>query len=414
MVAENFVKYIYTCMKITTTARAKTLKRYISERMRSLPISGIRVIFEKARRMKDVIRLEIGEPDMDTPIHVKDAAKKALDEGFTHYTPFSGFEDLREVIAEKVKVENGIKADPDKEVIVTPGACSSVYCAINSIVNPVEEVFIPDPGWPHYEPCVKMAGGIPVHYPQLEENDFRVNPDDLAMIVSDKTKAILINSPNNPTGSVLSREDLGGIAQIAKENDLIVISDEVYENIVYDQAEHISVASLPSMQKRTVVINALSKTYAMTGWRIGYAIAPAEIVAQMAKLVLYTSTCANSIGQRAAIAALKGPQNCVLETVKEYKRRRDFVVKRLNEIEGISCKLPKGAFYAFPNIKGLGMSSLDCAYYFLEHAKVSTVPGTGFGEYGEGYLRISYATSLENLEKAMNRIEIAVKRRAQN
>jgi len=388
------------------------LNRYVSERMYSLPVSGIRVIFEKARRMKDVIRLEIGEPDMDTPFHVKEAAKKALDEGFTHYTPFSGFEDLREAIAEKVKVENGIEADPEREVIVTPGACSSVYCAILSIVNPNEEVLVPDPGWPHYDPCVRMAGGTPVHYPQLEENDFRVNPDDLAIRVNENTKAILINSPNNPTGAVLTRKDLEGIAQIARENDLLVISDEVYEKIVYDDAEHVSIASLPGMRERAVTINAFSKTYAMTGWRLGYAIAPAEIVTEMAKLVLYTSTCATSMGQRAAITALKGPQNFVVEMVKEYKRRRDFVVKRLNEIEGMSCKLPKGAFYVFPSIKELNMSSLDCTYYLLDHAKVSVVPGTGFGEYGEGYVRISYATSLENLEKAMDRIEEALRRRA--
>lgn len=390
------------------------LKRCISERMHSLPISDIRVIFEKARRMKDVIRLEIGEPDFDTPINVKEAAKKAVDEGFTHYTPFSGFEGLRKTITQKVKLDNGIEADPEKEIIVTPGACSSVYCAMLSIVNPGEEVLIPDPGWPHYDPCVKMAGGIPVHYAQLEKNDFRADPADLMTKVTEKTKAILINSPNNPTGSVLNRKDLEGIAEIAEENDLIVLSDEVYEKIVYDDAEHISIASLPGMRERTVTINAVSKTYAMTGWRIGYAIARQEIITQMAKLVLYTSTCANSIGQRAAITALEGPQNLVVEMVKEYKRRRDFVVKRLKEIEGISCKLPKGAFYAFADIKKLGMSSLNCAYYLLEHAKVSAVPGSGFGEYGEGYLRISYATSLENLEKATNRIEVALRKERAN
>lgn len=389
-----------------------TLSRYISERMYSFPVSSIRVIFEKARRMKDVIRLEIGEPDMDTPMHIKEAGKKAIDEGFTHYTPFTGFGDLREAIAEKAKVENGINACPEKEIIVTPGACCCVYCSILSITNPGEEVLVPDPGWPHYDSCVKMADGIPVHYPQLEKNDFRVNPADLAKKVDEKTKAILINSPNNPTGSVFSKKDLECIAQIAEENDLIVISDEVYEKIIYDGSKHISIASLPGMRERTVVINALSKTYAMTGWRIGYAVAPAEIIGHMAKLVLYMSTCANSIGQRAAITALKGPQNFLVEMVNEYKRRRDFVVKRLNEIQGISCKLPKGAFYAFPNIKELNISSLECAHYLLERAKVSVVPGSGFGKHGEGYLRISYSTSLQHLEEAMNRIEKALEMKA--
>ncbi len=388
-----------------------TLRNYVSERMSSLPVSSIRVIFEKATRMKDVVRLELGEPDMDTPTHIKEAAKKALDEGFTHYTPFMGFEDLREQIGQKVKVENGIRVDPKTEIIVTPGACSSIYCALLSIVNPNEEVLVPDPGWPHYDACVRMANGVPIHYPQLEKNDFRADPADLITKINEKTKAIIINSPNNPTGSVLSEKDLGKIAQVAKENDLIVVSDEVYEKITYDNVKHVSIASLPGMRERTVTINAFSKTYAMTGWRIGYAIAPAEIITQMAKLVLYTSTCANSMGQRAAIMALTGPQESVAEMVREYKRRRDFVVKRLNEIEGISCKLPKGAFYVFPNIKELDMSSHACADYILEHARVSTVPGSGFGEFGEGYIRISYATSLENLQEAMNRIENILKKK---
>lgn len=387
------------------------MDKYISKKIHDLPASSIRVIFEKARKMRDIIRLEIGEPDFDTPSHIREAAKKALDEGFTHYTPFAGFEELREVIAEKVKVENGVEADPRREIVVTPGACSALYCAVLSVVNPGEKVLIPDPGWPHYEPCVKIAGGIPEHYPLLEENDFRVDPADLRKKVDENTKAIIINSPNNPTGSVLARKDLEGIAQTAEENDLIIISDEVYEKIVYDDAEHISIASLPNMHEHTITVNAFSKTYAMTGWRIGYAIAKEKIITQMAKIVLYTATCANSIGQRAAISALKGPPNCVMEMVSEYKRRRDFVMKRLNEISGISCKIPEGAFYVFPNVKEYGMSSFDFANYLLKHAKVSTVPGAGFGKYGEGYLRISYATSLEDLEKAMNRIEDTLRER---
>jgi aminotransferase len=384
------------------------MSKYISTRVQELPTSGIRVIFEKARQMKDVVRLEIGEPDFDTPIHIKEAAKKALDDGFTHYTPFTGIEELRMAIAEKVKAENGIEADPLKEIAVTPGACSALYCAVLSIINQGEKVLVPDPGWPHYEPCVRMAGGIPQHYPLLEENDFKLDVDDLSKRIDESTKAIIINSPNNPTGSVLTRKDLEGIAQIAQENDLIVISDEVYEKIIYD-TEHISIASLPNMRERTITINAFSKTYAMTGWRIGYAVAKEEIISQMAKLILYSSTCANSIGQKAAIAALKGPQNCVYEMVEEYRRRRDFVVKRLNEIPGVSCKMPKGAFYVFPNIKKYGLSSFDFVLLLLEKARVSMVPGSSFGEHGEGYVRISYATSLENLHEAMDRLEKALK-----
>ena len=385
------------------------MSRYVSKKTQNLATSSIRVISEKARKMKDVIKLEIGEPDFDTPAHIKEAAKKALDEGFTHYTPFPGFEDLRQAIAEKAKIENKIESDPSKEIVVTPGACSALFCAILSTVDAGEKVLIPDPCWPHYEPCVQIADGIPEHYPLLEENDFRVDSDDLKKRVDKKTKVIILNSPSNPTGSVQTRKQLEEIAQIAIENDLVVVSDEVYERILYDNVKHVSIGSLSDMHDRTITINAFSKTYAMTGWRIGYAIGREDIVAQMAKLVLYTGTCANSIGQRAALAALKGPQDCVAEMVKEYKRRRDFLVKRLNEIRNISCKMPQGAFYAFPNIKRLGMPSFDCSLYLLDRAKVSTVPGAGFGKYGEGYLRISYATSLHNLDEAMSRIEEAVR-----
>ena len=385
------------------------MSRYVSKKTQNLATSSVRVISEKARKMKDVIKLEIGEPDFDTPAHIKEAAKKALDEGFTHYTPFPGFEDLRQAIAEKTKIENKIESDPSKEIVVTPGACSALFCAILSTVDAGEKVLIPDPCWPHYEPCVQIADGIPEHYPLLEENDFRVDSDDLKKRLDKKTKVIILNSPSNPTGSVQTRKQLEEIAQIAIENDLVVVSDEVYERILYDNVKHVSIGSLSDMRDRTVTINAFSKTYAMTGWRIGYAIGREDIVTQMAKLVLYTGTCANSIGQRAALAALKGPQDCVTEMVKEYKRRRDFLVKRLNEIENISCKMPQGAFYAFPNIKRLGMPSFDCSLYLLDRAKVSTVPGAGFGKYGEGYLRISYATSLHNLDEAMSRIEKVVK-----
>lgn len=385
------------------------MKSYVSKKMADLPVSGIRVIFEKAASMKDVIRLEVGEPDMDTPVHIREAAKRALDEGFTHYTSFNGIQELREAIAEKVKAENGIDADPARQIIVTPGASSSLYCGTMSIVNPGEKVLIPDPGWPHYDACVRMAGGITERYPLLERNDFRPDLADLANRVDKKTKALLINSPSNPTGAVFTRKDIEGIAEIAIENDLIVLSDEVYEKITYDNAEHISIASLPGMSGRTITINALSKTYAMTGWRIGYTVAPEEIVNQMAKLVLYTGTCANSIGQKAAVAALKGQQDSVYDMRREYKLRRDFLVKRLNEIEGMFCKLPEGAFYVFPNVESYGMASTDCAMYLLEQGRVSTVPGTGFGECGEGHLRLSYAASLESLEKGVHRIQEALR-----
>lgn len=376
--------------------------------MYSLPTSGIRAIYEKAKGMRDVIRLEIGEPNLDTPNHIKKAARKAIDAGFTHYTSSSGSLDLRELVAEKVGTENGISADL-ANVVVTPGASSAVYCAIVSIVNAGEEVLIPDPGWPNYEACVKIAGGVPVHYPQFEKDNFRVNPANLEKMINERTKAILINSPNNPTGSVLEAKHLQCISRLAQDKDLIVISDEVYEKIIYDNVKHTSIASLPDMLERTVTVNALSKAYAMTGWRIGYAIAPADVAEQMAKLVLYTGTCANSIGQKAAMAALGGSQDSVQKAVHEYRRRRDIMIRRLNEIQGISCTIPKGAFYAFPNIKNLSMNAIESADFFLTNASVSTVPGTAFGKNGEGYLRLSYATSVRNLIEGLDRIEKCLK-----
>jgi aspartate/methionine/tyrosine aminotransferase len=380
------------------------LRNTVSKKIQSIPTSTIRIINEKASKMKDVIHLELGEPDFDTPDFIKKAAENALREGFTHYTPFAGIGDLRQAIAHKAKVENKIDADPG-QVVVTPGACSALFCAVLSVVDAGEKVLVPDPGWPHYEGCVKMAEGITEFFPLLEKNNFAVDPLDLQEKVDKRTKAIIINSPCNPTGAVQDRKHLEAIAKIAIENDLIVISDEVYEKIIYGDAEHISIASIPGMRERTITLNGFSKTYAMTGWRVGYAIAREGIIDQMSKLVLLTSTCASSIMQKAALAALTGPQDCVRKMVAEYRRRRDFLVKRVNEIEGMSCKMPDGAFYVFPNIKRLGMSSMDCALHILEKARVSTVPGIGFGPIGDAYLRISYSTSMENLEEAMNRIE---------
>jgi len=386
------------------------LSNLISKKVQELPTSSIRVIMEKARKINDVVRLEIGEPDFDTPEHIKKAAQAAIKEGFTHYTPFAGIDELREALAEKSGVENKIDASPTG-VVVTPGACSALFCSILSTIDAGDEVLLPDPGWPHYEACVKVAGGISKYYPLYEKNGFRVDVQDLEKKVNRKTRAILINSPSNPTGAVLSRKDLEGIARLAIEKDLLVFSDEVYEKIIYDSAEHVSIASLPDMKDRTVTVNSFSKTYAMTGWRVGYAIARDDIATQMAKLVLYTSTCANSFAQKAALAALKGSQDCVRKMSSEYERRRDFLVKGLNKIEGISCTIPQGAFYAFPNIRKLGMSSLDCTMWLLEKARISSVPGNGFGAHGEGYIRISFATSLANLDEATKRIGAAIENR---
>jgi aminotransferase len=382
---------------------------FVSERVGSIPTSGIRVIFEKANKMSGVVRLEVGEPDFDTPARVTAAAKRALDEGFTHYTSSAGIMPLREAISAKLKRENRVDADPGTEVVVTPGAGAAIYLSVMCTVNPGDEVLLPDPAWPHYEACINLAGGKVVRYPTHESLGFRPEMEEVAKLVTDRTKAILINSPSNPTGSVLGRRDLEWIADLARSKDLLVFSDEVYEKVMYAGVEHHSIASFDGMKDRTVTINALSKTYAMTGWRVGYAAARPEIAAQMAKLNLFTSGCPNSFAQVAAVEALTGPQGETQRMLEEYTRRRDLMVRRLNEMDGVSCPNPGGAFYAFPRVALRGMNAFDTSMFLLDNAKVATVPGSSFGELGENHLRLSYATSIENVSEGMDRIETAIR-----
>lgn len=379
-----------------------------SKRSVGIPLSGIRAVFEKAQKMTGLVRLELGEPDFPTPTHIREAAKKALDDGYTHYTSSQGLLELRKELARKLEQDNGVVASPDTEIIVTAGACCAVDLAMLTLVDPGDEVLLPDPAWPHYEPCARLAEGSVVHYPMKEEANFTPDPEAIEERISPKTKVLLINSPSNPTGSVISASTLKEIANLAEQHNLVVISDEVYENFVYEGASQQSFAAISGMKDRTITINAFSKTYAMTGWRLGYAVAPANIVTEMAKLNLYANTCANSIAQVAGIAALRGPQDCVREMAEEYSRRRKFVFERIRKIPEISCTEPKGAFYAFPNIRKLGMNSLDCCMHILEKGKVSTVPGSSFGQQGEGYLRISYATSMANLKEGFDRLETIV------
>jgi len=379
-----------------------------SKRSIGIPVSGIRVVFEKAQKMTGLVRLELGEPDFPTPAHIVEAAKKALDDGYTHYTSSQGLPELRKELARKLEQENGVVASPDTEIIVTAGACCAVDLAMLTLVNPGDEVLLPDPAWPHYEPCARLAEGSVVHYPMKEEANFAPDPEVIRERISPKTRVLLINFPSNPTGAAVNASTLKEIANLAEQHNLVVISDEVYENFVYDGASHQSLAAISGMKGRTITINAFSKTYAMTGWRLGYAVAPANIVAEMAKLNLYANTCANSIAQVAGIAALRGPQDCVREMAEEYGRRRKFVLERIRKIPQISCTEPRGAFYVFPNIRRLGMNSLDCCMHILEKGKVSTVPGSSFGQQGEGYLRISYATSMANLKEGFDRLETVV------
>ena len=390
-------------MKEESDFRVEASKRSIG-----IPVSGIRVVFEKAQKMTGLVRLELGEPDFPTPAHIVEAAKKALDDGYTHYTSSQGLPELRKELARKLEQDNGVVASPDTEIIVTAGACCAVDLAMLTLVNPGDEVLLPDPAWPHYEPCARLAEGSVVHYPMKEEANFAPDPEVIRERISPKTRVLLINFPSNPTGAAVNASTLKEIANLAEQHNLVVISDEVYENFVYDGASHQSLAAISGMKGRTITINAFSKTYAMTGWRLGYAVAPANIVAEMAKLNLYANTCANSIAQVAGIAALRGPQDCVREMAEEYGRRRKFVLERIRKIPQISCTEPKGAFYVFPNIRRLGMNSLDCCMHILEKGKVSTVPGSSFGQQGEGYLRISYATSMANLKEGFDRLETVV------
>jgi len=384
------------------------LSHYLSKKVENIRPSGIRELFDLAQRTAVVLNLGLGEPDFVTPSHIQEAAKQALDEGYTHYTPNAGFLDLRQAIAEKLKQENGINVDPEREVIVTIGGTGTILLAIHTVVDVGDEVLILDPCFVTYEPCVTLAGGRAVPVP-LREGDFRMLPEEVEKSIGSKTKCIILNSPMNPTGSVMAEEDIRAIANIALQNNLFVISDEVYEKLIYEDAKHFSPASIPSMENQTITINSFSKTYAMTGWRIGYAVANADVCTAMNKIQQNTVANAPAIAQRAALAALRGPQDCVRDMVKEYDRRRRFLIKRLSKIQGFSCQAPKGAFYTFPNIKTLGRSAMEFTENLLKKGKVVVVPGGTFGQKGEGHIRICYAVPIEKLEIAMERIEDTVK-----
>jgi aspartate/methionine/tyrosine aminotransferase len=380
-----------------------------SQRAKGIEFSGIRLVFERAQKISNVIRLELGEPDFDTPRHIKAAAVQALEHGETHYTPGAGTSELREEISRKLRSDNCLEYDPINQIAVTSGATNALGMAIMATVDPEDEVLIPDPGWPNYIGLVKAAQANATSYSLSERNRFKLDTEELKTKISKKTKAIVICSPNNPTGSVLTEKELQEVAGLAEANDLIVISDEVYEKIIYGEARHQSIGSLDGMSKRVITVNAFSKTYAMTGWRLGYAGGPSEIIRSMVKLNSVLNGCPSSVAQKAGVAALRGSQDCVKQMRDEYLRRRDYIVERLNRIPGLTCLVPEGSFYAFPRVKEIGLSSFDFSIAILEQAGVSTVPGSSFGASGEGYARISYANSLENIAEAMDRIDKAIR-----
>ncbi|MCS7124183.1 MAG: pyridoxal phosphate-dependent aminotransferase [Candidatus Bathyarchaeota archaeon] len=385
------------------------LRGKAAERLKNLKVSGIRRFFAAADEIPNVINLSVGEPDFVPPKHILEGGWQAIAKGKTHYTSTNGILELREALAQKAYKDYGLEYDPDSEVLITVGGTEAIALALLALVNPGDEVLIPNPGFVCYSPSALIAGGVPISVPLLEENGFKPSMDTVTSLITEKSRVMILNSPNNPTGAVFSRDELAAFAKIAVEHDLIVISDEVYEKILYDGVKHYCVASFPGMRDRTLVVNSFSKTYAMTGLRVGYVYGPRELLSPIWLVHQYLVACVDTFAQYAALAALKGPQDFVKDMVKEFDRRRCFVFRRLNEIEGFTCTLPKGAFYIFPNIKSFKMSSEDFAQLLLKEARVATVPGSTFGSYGEGYIRISYAASYEQLEEALNRIERAVR-----
>ena len=371
---------------------------------------GTETAFEAAARARaleatgrHVIHLEIGEPDFDTPRHVSEAAARALlDDGETHYTPAAGIPALREALAADARRRKGIEANPE-QVIVTPGAKPIMFYAMLALVEEGDEVIYPNPGFPIYESMAAYAGATPVAAPLREANDFRVDVDELAGLVTDRTRLIVINSPHNPTGSILTHDDLRRIAAIAVERDLVVLTDEIYGRLQYT-GEPLSIATLPGMADRTITLDGFSKTYAMTGWRLGYGIVPDWLAPAFTRLVINSVSCTNAFVQAGAVEALTGPQDDADAMRAEFMARRSLIVNGLNAIEGLGCVTPHGAFYAFPNVSAFERSSVEIADHLLYDAGVCSLAGTAFGVEGEGYIRLSYANSRENIERALERI----------
>jgi aspartate/methionine/tyrosine aminotransferase len=361
-------------------------------------------MFELSTGMKDVIHLEQGEPDFVTPTHILNAAIEAAKKGFTHYTEIDGTLELREAIAEKLERENGIDVDPQTEVTVTSGSQEAMFITALGFLNAGDEALLLEPYYPAYFEDILLAEAFPISAQLHEKKDYAVDIELLENRLTSKTKMIWMCNPSNPTGHVFSKHDLEIVAEVAKKHGLVVLSDEIYEKIIYDSARHISMGSLPGMEDRTITVNGFSKAYAMTGWRIGYVAAEKRFSAILRKLHYYTTVCANAISQKAAFAALTGPQNCVQRMVKEYDRRRRSMLNELSKVKPLSCTVPKGAFYVFPDFSSFDKSDEALARYLLEKARVATAPGSGFGKVGGGHLRLSYSVSYGQVKEGIKRI----------
>ena len=385
----------------------------LAERMSFLGTETAFEVLAKARRLEaegmDVVHLEIGEPDFDTPANIVSAGALALEQGFTHYGPSPGFPELRDRIAQEVSETRGISVTGDN-VVVTPGGKPIMFFTMLALINPGDEVLYPNPGFPIYESMIGFVGGVPVPMKLYEDRGFNIDVEEVAAQVTPKTRLMIVNSPNNPCGSIISRDDLEALADIARDNDIAVLSDEIYNRFLYE-GEHHSVSTFPDMRDRTIILDGFSKTYAMTGWRIGYGVMPIDLVEPVSRLVTNSVSCTASFTQMAALEAIKGPQEDARNIVAEFKQRRDIIVEGLSRIPGIRCPKPSGAFYAFPNIEETGMTSEQFADGLLEDAGVACLAGESFGRFGRGYVRFSFANSSANIETALERIDSFVAKR---
>ncbi len=378
------------------------MKDMLSKQVVGLKPSGIRKFFDIVSEMKDAISLGVGEPDFDTPWHVRDEGIYSLEKGRTFYTSNSGLMELRQEICNYIKRKQGVSYDPKHEVLITVGGSEAIDIGLRAVINPGDEVLIPQPSFVSYEPCAIMAGGVPVIIELKEENEFRLTAEELENAITEKTKIMILPFPNNPTGAIMEREDLEAIAEVIRKHDILVMSDEIYAELTYKE-KHVSIIEMEGMRERTILINGFSKAYAMTGWRLGYACGPREILEQMTKLHQFAIMCAPTTSQYAAVEALRNGDDDVQEMKTAYNQRRRYLMNAFQEM-GLSCFEPFGAFYIFPCIKEFGMTSEEFAERFLKEEKVAVVPGTAFGDCGEGFLRISYAYSLDTLKLAIGKL----------
>jgi aminotransferase len=395
-------------MSARTGPSSKHARDVISKRVKGIPPSGIRKFFDILSTMEGAISLGVGEPDFATPWHISEAGIYSLEKGYTMYTSNRGLLELRQEVARYLNRRYGLEYDPETEILITVGVSEGLDLAMRAILNPKDEVISPDPSYVSYGPCTVLAGGEFIPVPTKVENDFKVMAADVEKRVTARTKAILLGYPNNPTGTVMLRSELAKVAEVARKHDVIVVSDEIYERLVYG-VEHTCFASLPGMKENTILLGGFSKAYAMTGWRVGYAAATAEIIDAMNKVHQYTMLCAPRIAQVAAIEALKAGEAAVKEMVADYDRRRRVMLKGFNDI-GLACFEPRGALYCFPSVKVTGLSSDEFAERLLKEEKVAVVPGSAFGECGEGYVRCCYATALSDIEEALRRMGRFVER----